>query len=461
MLKRVTQLFPWQIYLLIFGAAIVAVLLIVGRAQQLSVKDTIYLSVDQQLTEEAKSIRRQLEYIDRWNLEGYRNETIDFSMPSSYYWVVGSDGTIIDIEGTPPPLHGVKVPDEDIFKTIKTIATSSNENWRLAGKKVVGGWVVVGTTLPSNSTNVKLQSYDEDLKKTLLHFGSTLEQAKKISSRSVITDIDYVVVDDAGNFINGAGGVPIKIGANSFSLDDQNIRRVSLPVFNELQNQQVANIVLIKDISLEIAAVGHINHINNVAALIVALVTIVLNLAFIFPHLLRRQSHVTIEDAIKVGEGKHIEFKSTFQCVVGNPEKVVEKRLEILKAIAGFLNGDGGTLFIGIMEAPPAPPIIRGMPEDLEVVQNSTDVMRRTLTGLISDRIGKQYSDLINEHIEERDGKLCWVISVTRSPEPAFVRWKSDGETKEDKHFYVREGPRTADLDLENTWKYIKNRWKK
>jgi len=78
---------------------------------------------------------------------------------------------------------------------------------------------------------------------------------------------------------------------------------------------------------------------------------------------------------------------------------------------------------------------------------------------LISTRIGPEFSSLITDNLEEYDGTLYWKIVVEKSPEPAFVRWKFSGESKEQKKFYVREGPRTSDLDTEKTWHYIKNKW--
>jgi hypothetical protein len=61
--------------------------------------------------------------------------------------------------------------------------------------------------------------------------------------------------------------------------------------------------------------------------------------------------------------------------------------------------------------------------------------------------------------LEEGAGMMYWMIVVEDSPEPAFVRWKFAGESKEQKKFYVREGPKTTDLDNESTWHYIKNKW--
>jgi hypothetical protein len=103
-------------------------------------------------------------------------------------------------------------------------------------------------------------------------------------------------------------------------------------------------------------------------------------------------------------------------------------------------------------------PSLRGLKEDLRLVHNSKDRLQRSLRDLITTRIGSQVSPFITDRIEEVKDKLCWIVTVEPSPEPVFVRWKVSGE-KEQKKFFVREGPKTSDLENELTWRYIKNKW--
>jgi hypothetical protein len=461
MLKKIRSLFSWKLSLLSFGFVVGIVLLIAGEIQQKYVRNTIEKSVEQQLRTEAANILKSIDYRNQWSLEGYHNEAIDFAMPSAYYYVIDRNGVIGDIQqGKQLMLQDVTPPEKEISNSIKSIHTPYNEEIRLLGKYIEGGWVVVGGRTQDIHSRDDLKSFDDDLKKELKKFGTTLIQAKKITTRQLDSDFDFVLVDSHGNFVNGYGGIPVKAGIDSDDRHDPKIRRISVPIIGKDGADSGASLVLAKDMSVELSTIGELEKTNKLFASIIALSTFALGLIFLLPTIFRKHTQVSIDDALKTGEGKHIEFKSTFQCSFGSPEKVNDKRLIILKAIAGFLNGDGGTLFIGIMEQPPDPPFVRGLPEDLELVQNNTDSMRRTLISLIADKIGKQFSDFISDRLEERNGKLCWIITVTRSPEPAFVKWKVDSETKEHKHFYVREGPRTADLDLENTWRYIKNRWR-
>ena len=72
----------------------------------------------------------------------------------------------------------------------------------------------------------------------------------------------------------------------------------------------------------------------------------------------------------------------------------------------------------------------------------------------VRERLGSEYSPYVTDHIEEVDGELCWLVTVTRSAVPVFVHWKGDTS------FFVREGPRTSELDSESAWRYIKNHWR-
>jgi predicted HTH transcriptional regulator len=131
--------------------------------------------------------------------------------------------------------------------------------------------------------------------------------------------------------------------------------------------------------------------------------------------------------------------------------------LDVLKAIAGFLNTKGGTLFIGVGEEGTALRV-RGLAEDLEEMGGSKDKLRLTLRHLITDWIGSAYSHLITDELKEYGGCCYWEVAVAAAPEPVFVWWKPKGLPKE-KRFFVREGPKTSDLDNESTWHYIKNKW--
>ena len=116
-------------------------------------------------------------------------------------------------------------------------------------------------------------------------------------------------------------------------------------------------------------------------------------------------------------------------------------------------------MFIGVTENKgdrAKPFTLCGLEEDLKLANGSKDTLQLSLRHLITSRIGPEFSPLITDNLEEESGKVYWVVVVEESRKPAFVRLKSANEPSK---FYVRQGPKTSDLDNESTWNYIKNKW--
>ena len=169
--------------------------------------------------------------------------------------------------------------------------------------------------------------------------------------------------------------------------------------------------------------------------MVIVSLAISLALAIIFTarELSRRHTILTIEEALRVGESKTVEFKSTYHWDVKQGKEDDERRLDVLKSIAGLLNTDGGNLYIGVEEDRFGHPSLRGLEEDLRLAGGSKDKLVRSLRDLITTRIGSEFSPFITDWFEEAQNKLCWRVDVERSPMPAFVRWKARGEPKEQK----------------------------
>ena len=247
------------------------------------------------------------------------------------------------------------------------------------------------------------------------------------------------------------GITTIKYGATSYKM-------YSEPIV-DTKGRPVGTIIIPKDVTLEQQAMYQQDLFNVALVAFALLVSLALTFVFLMGELTRRQSTLAIEDALKVGESKTVEFKSSYHWDTKLEKQKDERRFDVLKSIAGFLNTEGGNLYIGVSEDSSGKPILRGLEEDLKLVQNSKDKLQRSLHDLITARIGSEYSSLITDRIEAMQDKLCWIVTVDSSPEPAFVRWKAAGESKEQKKFFIREGPKTSDLDNERTYRYIKNKW--
>ena len=421
----------------------------------------LYQTTKQELTSWAEQVVSEIAYKDKWDLAGYRRAAI--MVPG--WFVVTKNGLIVDIEGFIPGLFGkVELPNERIFDAPQTIISTIGETWRLFGRKVVGGSVIIGICDPNNVT---------DADKTLLEyagkFGSTLDQAASLNPREIDYDIEYAVITSDGELKAALGGVPIETNPHALPISYDHL--VSLISNSKLyllycqpirdsHGEEVGTVILPKEMGLEQEALRIQDKFNYWIVGIAALMAIATVLWLVAHNFFGQTKRVTLDEALKVGESATIEFKSSFDWDLKLQEYHEDRRLDVLKSIAGFLNAKGGTLFIGVTEDKDSHvPTLCGLGKDLEYYKGSKDKLQQTLRNLITTRIGSQFSCFIADNLEESGGKLYWRVVVEKSPEPAFVRWKVKGERQEQKKFYVREGPKTSDLDNENTWRYIKNRW--
>ncbi len=446
---------------LLLIALVIVVLCSAGVAmiQYRFVHAQLYENTKQELGISAAGVTNEIVFKDKWDLEGYRRAS--FTAPRWY--VVARDGFIIDIEGFIPGLFGhVELPDESIYRAPQTIMSAVGEKWRLFGKKLTGGTVLVGICTPENTTDA-----DAKLVANAAKFGSTLAGAASTRSREIDFNVDYAVVSSAGELRAAEGGLPLKTELHLFPLPPDHLAPFTsggkpyLLYFRPILDsggRQVGAVIVPKEMTLERKALEVIDRFNFAVVVIGMLFAVMIALWLIVQKFLGQTKRVTLEEALRVGESRTIEFKSTFQWDVKQNKWIEERRLDVLKAVAGFLNTKGGTLFLGITEEGTAPAIC-GLAEDLQEMAGSKDKLQRTLRQLIADRIGSAYSHLITDDLKESGGRCYWEITVAESPEPVFVRWKPKGQAKEEKIFYVREGPKTSDLDNESTWHYIKSKW--
>ena len=448
----------------LFVAVVLWVLLFAGIAmiQRWFVREQLLETTKQELGTWATEVTKEVGFTDKWDLEGYRRASI--SVPG--WCVVAKDGLIVDTELFTPRLFGrVELPEDSVYSAPHTVVSTVGEKWRLFGRRVAGGSVVVGISSPEN-----VRDADAKLASNAARFGSTLAEAESTSSRKIDLDVDYAVVSSAGELKAAEGGIPLKIDARALpSAPDHLVPftgggRQYLLYFRPILDsggREVGVVIVPKDMTLESRALEVQDRFNRWVVgitMVVALVIALWLLWLIVPEVFGQTKKVTLEEALKSGESRTIEFKSTFQWDVHQNKRNEELQLNVLKAIAGFLNAKGGTLFIGVAEEG-ITSSIRGLAEDLQEMGGSKDKLQLTLRHLITERIGSAYSYLITDDLKEHGERCWWEVTVAESPEPAFVRWKPRGQAHEQKIFYVREGPKTTDLDNESTWRYIKNKW--
>jgi len=173
---------------------------------------------------------------------------------------------------------------------------------------------------------------------------------------------------------------------------------------------------------------------------------------FLFDQYLR--AHRNAEELIKRGESKTLEFKSTLRWSL-KEDRQDDKGVThaVLKAVAAFLNTEGGDLLIGVSDG--------GSVVGIETDRLETDdKFIRHLAQVVRNGLGDRAGTCIDPKCQVVQGKTVCVVSCRRSPEPVFLKWRGL-ETAPEGDFFVRSGPGTVRLSHESAREYIRTRFGK
>ncbi|WP_290536884.1 ATP-binding protein [Alcanivorax sp.] len=169
-----------------------------------------------------------------------------------------------------------------------------------------------------------------------------------------------------------------------------------------------------------------------------------------------------VRDEILKGEGAHLEFKSTLlhdikqsksrpDTPIGqiSPEKVVHS---CLKTVCGFLNAEGGVLYVGIEDNLN----IFGLDKDFEFLGPGGDFDKWELRfrSLVEGRFldGKVVLHHLKITSHTIDCKLVARVEVARREKESFLK---DGKNY---RFYIRTGNRTDHISIENLPSIVRRR---
>ncbi|MCC6959792.1 MAG: putative DNA binding domain-containing protein [Dehalococcoidia bacterium] len=163
---------------------------------------------------------------------------------------------------------------------------------------------------------------------------------------------------------------------------------------------------------------------------------------------------VSIEALIAGGESERVEFKSTaFYDVKGKGARNKEMTGVIVCAIAGFLNGDGGTLLIGVDDDGS----VLGLDHDwkaLQPVERTRDRYQLKLRDRVSTELGHVAGAYVSFGFHRiGEAEVC-VVAVAPANAPVFR--KIDGGMEE---FHVRQGNRRLNLKMSDAVSYIRGHW--
>ncbi|HEX6012791.1 MAG TPA: DUF262 domain-containing protein [Geminicoccaceae bacterium] len=157
-------------------------------------------------------------------------------------------------------------------------------------------------------------------------------------------------------------------------------------------------------------------------------------------------ARLSVDQLVEQGESTATEFKATLRVNLHTGQKDPRMELAVLKTIAAFLNGAGGTLVVGVKDdGEPLGIGADGFPDE--------DKMNLHLVNLVNERIGAQHFLYVHPRFDDFEGVRVVAVGCKPSRSAVFVK---DGNTE---RFYARTGAATAELTGQQMQAYIKQRF--
>ncbi len=165
---------------------------------------------------------------------------------------------------------------------------------------------------------------------------------------------------------------------------------------------------------------------------------------------------ITLEEMIAQGEGEELEFKSSLRWDVEQGR--VNKKLEdvILKTVAAFGNGQGGTLLVGVDDDGN----VLGLEGDYHALGGADrDKFELHLRNLLNNAFGTAFAtNRINIRFPEfGDVEICQV-EVQQSPKPLILSIKDKDGVAQDR-LYVRSGNSSQQIKLSEMQSFLADRF--
>ena len=158
------------------------------------------------------------------------------------------------------------------------------------------------------------------------------------------------------------------------------------------------------------------------------------------------EEEVDLIDLIRGGESDSVEFKSTLRTNICTGKRDKGMEAAVLKTLAGFLNTNGGVLFIGVSDD--------GTPGGLEADSfPNEDRMYLHLVNMVNRSMGEKTWIALHANFDDYEDGRVMVVRCDRSSFPVYVK---DGNID---RFYVRTGPATNEMSGDQMLNYIKHRF--
>ncbi|MCU1393484.1 MAG: hypothetical protein JWM34_1912 [Ilumatobacteraceae bacterium] len=167
------------------------------------------------------------------------------------------------------------------------------------------------------------------------------------------------------------------------------------------------------------------------------------------------QALTTVTDFIALGESQTVEFKSTARWNIHTQQP--DKKMEhvVVKTVCGFLNGEGGTLLIGVDDAGN----VLGLSADLQTLgsKSNRDGYELFLRQLLDSNLSVATAGIVRIRFEDIGGADVCLVSVAASGKPAFARPHEGAQGPTE--FWVRTGNATKQMHGDDLIDYRDSHW--
>lgn len=151
-----------------------------------------------------------------------------------------------------------------------------------------------------------------------------------------------------------------------------------------------------------------------------------------------------IEDAMIPPEGQRVEYKASLEWDTGRAARNKDHLTAALRAVCGFLNTEGGTLYIGVDDS--GHPV--GLVPELSAIRDSHphDVFRARFREHLKNHLDPVPLNHVVERFEIFEGQTVLVVEVYPAQHVTYLIRKDGSSGQQMEEVYVRDGNRTLNL---------------
>ena len=157
-----------------------------------------------------------------------------------------------------------------------------------------------------------------------------------------------------------------------------------------------------------------------------------------------------LASTIAAREGERVEFKASarWDAQLGRTNKALEEA--VVRTIAGFLNNEGGSLFVGVADSGE---IVGAEPDYRTLKRPDRDGFEQFVMGLVKHALGGDVCARVHVRFRSANGKDVCQIAVEPSEQPVYCQ---DGAVA---RYFLRMGNSTRELDVREAVRHIGERW--